>query len=157
MRDRTFERQMDRGYISALRQCYEQTFSEYTAVPLLIIETDALDFVRSHADLDEIEGRIRSSLAGVRQPTLLEISPHSTPRPAWQLISETSPEPRSEANWQALGDFLALAEAVGVIGGALSQHAPVDPRGAPDSIREALHLAHQALVLLANRTGVVLE
>lgn len=157
MRDRTFERQMDRSYIAALRQCYENTFTEYNAVPLLVIESDALDFVRRPEDLDDIEGRIRSALAGVRQPTLLEMAPSAKPRPAWNLVSEPSPEPRTEANWQALGDFLALAEAVGTIGGALSQQAPVGPSGAPDSVRDALHTAHRALAVLANRTGVLLD
>ena len=157
MRDRTFERQMDRNYIAALRQCYENTFAEYTTVPLLVIESDALDFVRRPGDLTDIEGRIRSALSGVRQPSLLAMTPSSKPRPAWQLVSEPSPEPRTEANWQALGDFLALAEAVGTIGGALSQQAPVGPSGAPDSVRDALYLAHHALVRLANRTGVELS
>jgi deoxyguanosine kinase len=157
MRDRTFERQMDRNYIAALRQRYEKTFAEFTAVPLLVVETDPLDFVRSPEDLDDIEGSIRSALAGVRQPALMDMTPPFQPRPAWNLVAEPSPEPRIEANWQALGDFLALAEAVGTIGGALSQQAPIGPSGAPESVRNALYLAHQALTVLANRTGVELE
>jgi deoxyguanosine kinase len=157
MRDRTYERLMDRSYIAALRQCYEHTFAEYTSVPLLVIESDSLDFVRRPEDLDDIEGRIRSALAGARQPTLLEIAPVMKPRPAWDLIPEPGPEPSTIANWQALGDFLALAEAVGKIGGSLSQQAPIGPSGAPDSVREAITLAHRALVLLANRTGVKLD
>ena len=154
MRDRTYERQMDRSYIAALRQCYENTLADYTMVPLLVIESDTLDFVRHPQDLDDIEGLIRSTLAGVRQPSLLEMTPSVKTRPAWNLVTAPNPEPRTEANWQALGDFLALAEAVGQIGGALSQHAPVGPSGAPDSIRDALHQSHRALTLLANRTGV---
>jgi deoxyguanosine kinase len=154
MRDRTYERQMDSSYIAALRQCYENTFAEYTAVPLLVIETDALDFVSRPGDLDDIEGRIRSALAGVRQPTLLEVPSPVKVRPAWNLVTEPSSEPRIVANWQALGDFLALAEAVGEIGGALSQHAPVRPGGAPEAMRKALLHAHRALAFLANRTGV---
>jgi len=157
MRDRTYERQMDRSYIAALRQCYENTLADYTAVPLLVIESDTLDFVHRPQDLDDIEGRIRSALAGVRQPALMEMTPSVKIRPAWNLVTEPSPEPRTEANWQALGDFLALAEAVGQIGGALSQHAPVGPGGAPDSVRDSLRLAHRALALLANRTGVKLN
>ena len=157
MRDRTYERQMDRSYITALRQCYEHTFAEYTAAPLLVIESDALDFVRHPQDLDDIEGRIRSALAGVHQPSLLKVASPVKARPAWNLVTEHSQEQRTEENWQALGDFLALAEAIGQIGGALSQQAPVGPSGAPDSIRDALCLAHRALVILASRTGVQLD
>jgi deoxyguanosine kinase len=157
MRDRTFERLMDRGYIEALRQRYEVTFSDYTAVPLLVIETDALDFVRRPEDLDDIESSIRSALAGVRQPPLMDLKPPFEPRPAWNLVPEPAPESRTEANWQALGDFLALAEAVGNIGGALSQQAPVSPGGAPEPVRDALYAAYRALSILAQRTGVILE
>ena len=157
MRDRTYERQMDRGYIAALRQRYETTFADYVSVPLLVIESDALDFVRSPQDLDDIEGRIRSALAGVRQPSLLDVSPAAAARPAWNLVPESSPEPQITANWQALGDFLALAEAVGRIGGALSQQAPVGPRGAPDAVRDAIYQAYRTLGLLAQRTGVQLD
>lgn len=157
MRDRTYERQMDRSYISALRAEYEHLFSDYTATPLLIIETDELDFVRNPDDLDDVEQRVRSALAGVRQPTLPRISFPAPPRPAWKLVSVPAPEPRSEANWQALGDFLALAEAIGRIGGALSQQAPVGPDGAPATIRDALRDANRAMLILAERTGVELE
>ncbi|MDF1513737.1 MAG: deoxynucleoside kinase, partial [Anaerolineae bacterium] len=157
MRDRTYERMMDRNYIAALRQCYEKAFTEYDAAPLLIIETDFMDFVRNNHDLDEIEGKIRSALAGVTQPSLLDEVQLLEKRPAWSLITEASPEPRTQANWEALGDFLALAEAVGEIGGALSQQAPVGPSGAPENMRDALYMAHRALVLLAKRTGVELR
>lgn len=156
MRDRPYERQMDRDYIAALRQEYEHLFGHYDATPLLVIESDELDFVRDPEDLDGIEQRIRSMLAGVRQPPLPRISFPVPPRPAWKLIS-TVTEPRTEANWHALGDFLALAEAVGRIGGALAQQAPVGPDGAPESASDAMRDAHRALSALAQRTGVRLE
>jgi len=157
MRDRTYERQMERGYIAALRQEYETLFARYEATPLLVIDTDNLDFVRQADDLDDIENRIRAALAGVRQPTLPEIGKPVPPRPAWTLISAPTPEPRTEANWQALGDFLALAEAVGRIGGALSQQPPIGPEGAPEEIQAALQDAARALNILSLRTGVSLE
>lgn len=157
MRDRTYERQMDRSYIVALRQGYETQFANYTATPLLVIETDALDFVRESADLDDIEQRIRAALAGVRQPTLPDIALTAQPRPAWTLTASPAPEPQSKANWQALGDFLALAEAVGRIGGALAQHPPIGPEGTPESIQIALKAAARALAALSERTGVNLD
>lgn len=157
MRDRTYERAMDRSYIAALRAAYERLFTDYAATPLLVIDSDALDFVRNPEDLDVVEQRMRSALAGVRQPTLPRISFPAPSRPAWKLTSVPTPEPRSEANWQALGDFLALAEAVGRIGGALAQQAPVGPEGAPSTIRDALRDANRVLLILAQRTGVELE
>ncbi len=157
MRDRTYERQMDRNYIAALRQGYEHLFADYEAVPLLVIESDALDFVQSPNDLDAIEQQIRSMLAGVRQPMLPTISISQPQSPAWRLVPTSSAEPHTEANWQALGDFLALAESVGRVGGALAQQPPVGPDGAPAVIRTALEDAHHALQVLARRTGIQLE
>jgi len=161
MRDRTYERQMERAYIAALRQAYETLFTNYTATPLLVIETDEIDFVRKPNDLDDIENRVHAALAGVRQPTLPDMVTTAPPRPAWTLISPPTPEPHSEAerlaNWQALGDFLALAEAVGRIGGALSQQPPISPDGAPEEIQAALQDAARALNILSLRTGVNLE
>jgi len=157
MRDRTYERQIERAYIAALRQAYETLFANYTATPLLVIETDEIDFVRQPGDLDDIENRVRAALAGVRQPTLPDIVMAAPPRPAWTLISAPTPEPCSEANWQALGDFLALAEAVGRIGGALSQQPPIGPEGVPEEIQAALQDAARALNVLSLRTGVNLE
>lgn len=161
MRDRTYERQMERAYIAALRQAYEVLFANYDATPLLVIESDEIDFVRRPGDLDDIENRVRAALAGVRQPTLPDIIVTVPPRPAWTLIAAPTPEPRSEAdrlaNWQALGDFLALAEAVGRIGGALSQQPPIRPEGAPEAIQAALQDAARALNILSLRTGVSLE
>lgn len=157
MRDRTFERHMDQSYIAALRHGYERLFADYRATPLLVIESDRLDFVRNPDDLDAVEQRIRSTLAGVRQPTLPRISFPVPPLPAWQLVSEPSPEPRSKENWQALGDFLALVESVGRLGGALAQQAPVGLEGPPMSVRDALRGAGRALLILAERTGVELE
>jgi len=157
MRDRSYERQMDRAYIAALRQAYEELFADYTATQLLVIETDDVDFVRQMQDLDAIEHRIHTALAGVRQPTLPDINLSSAPRPAWKLSSVPTPEPRSEANWQALGDFLALAEAVGRIGGALSEYPPINPEGAPESICAALRDADRALRMLAKRAEIQLE
>lgn len=157
MRDRTFERQMDRSYIAALRQSYEALFADYETTPLLVIDTDALDFVRRPEDLDDVENRIHAALAGVRQPTLPEIALPVGPRPAWTLAAMPELAPRSEANWQALGDFLALAEAVGQIGGALAQHPPIGPEGAPASMQAALRAAAHALAALSQRTGVSLD
>ncbi len=71
MRDRPYERQMDRGYIAALVRAYEDLFTQYDTAPLLVIESAKMDFVRRPADLTHIENRIRGALSGIRQPSLL--------------------------------------------------------------------------------------
>ena len=61
MRDRAYERNMDAGYIAQLNQTYSTYFSHYTKSPVLTVETDELDFVRSEEDLAWIESRIRQA------------------------------------------------------------------------------------------------
>lgn len=63
MRDRAYERNMERAYIEALNQAYEEFFTQpYDNTPVLTIDTDALDFVRNPEHLDLIENRIRAAL-----------------------------------------------------------------------------------------------
>lgn len=71
LRDRAYERQMERAYIAALRQAYETLFAAHD-LPLLVIEADVLDFVRYPEHLDAIERRVRAALTGVRQPLFPE-------------------------------------------------------------------------------------
>ena len=157
MRDRPYERRMEQGYIGALRRRYEELFATYTATPLLVIETDTLNFVRNPADLEQVEQRIRAALAGTRQPPLPQLEAETTPHINWRLPALPPPEPRSEANWLALGDFLALTQAVGEVGGALAQHPPIGPQGAAEELRQSLTQAAHALEALAQRTGIPLE
>ena len=63
MRDRPYERQMERGYIAELNQAYDQYYLNGSHVcPVLTIETDQMDFVRNMDDLRTVENRIRQSL-----------------------------------------------------------------------------------------------
>lgn len=66
-RDRPYERNMDRSYIHQLNQTYEQVFldakrADLQHVPILPIETNDLDFVRSTENLYLVENRIRQAL-----------------------------------------------------------------------------------------------
>jgi deoxyguanosine kinase len=62
-RDRSYERNMERGYIDLLNQTYEDFFSRpYDNTPVLTIDTDPLDFVHSPEHLKLIENRIREAL-----------------------------------------------------------------------------------------------
>lgn len=156
MRDRTYEREMDRSYIAALRQTYEQLFAGYEATPLLVIESDDLDFVRKPHDLDEIEHQIEAALQGIRQPTLPSMEARAPAPITWRLPSIPPDAPGTEANWRVLGDFLALTQTVGEVGGALTQRPPVGPDGASDELQRALMSASRALKALAERVGLEL-
>jgi deoxyguanosine kinase len=73
LRDRAYERSMERSYIQQLNDAYEEFFSQpYDNTPVLTIDTDPLDFVRIPAHLDLIENRIRQALhLSPYQPPLL--------------------------------------------------------------------------------------
>lgn len=62
-RDRSYERNMERGYIETLNRTYEEFFSKpYDDTPVLTIDTDPLDFVHHPEHLKLIENRIRQAL-----------------------------------------------------------------------------------------------
>jgi deoxyguanosine kinase len=73
-RDRTYERNMERGYIEELNQAYDAFFSRsYDGTPVLTIDTDPLDFVHHPEHLNLIEGRIREAISlRPYQPSLLD-------------------------------------------------------------------------------------
>jgi deoxyadenosine/deoxycytidine kinase len=57
-RGRTFERDMERDYMQALNEAYNYFFFHYTEAPLLVVNTNAIDFVKNRADLEDLETRI---------------------------------------------------------------------------------------------------
>ncbi|HEY53736.1 MAG TPA: deoxynucleoside kinase [Caldilineae bacterium] len=61
-RDRAYERGMDRAYIDALRIAYDAFFLDYNQAPVLTIDTNDIDFVRSTRDRDHIIGLVRTAL-----------------------------------------------------------------------------------------------
>jgi deoxyguanosine kinase len=63
LRDRSYERNMERGYIEELNRAYEEFFSgAYDDTPILAIDTNQLDFVHISEHLRLIENRIREVL-----------------------------------------------------------------------------------------------
>lgn len=63
LRDRAYEREMSVDYIHALNQTYERFYQERRwHAPMLLIETDHLDYVRNADDLQIVENRIRQAL-----------------------------------------------------------------------------------------------
>jgi len=73
LRDRSYERNMERGYIEKLNQAYEEFFSHpYDHTPVLTIDSSPLDFVHNPEHLKQIENRIREALGlSPYQPTLI--------------------------------------------------------------------------------------
>lgn len=62
MRDRPYERHMDREYIDRLNQAYEEYFNHQYAMPVLTINTTPLDFVHQPEHLEGIANQIRQYL-----------------------------------------------------------------------------------------------
>lgn len=63
MRDRPYERNMDPAYIEQLNQAYDDYFvNRPHSIPVLVIDTQHLDYVRYPEDLRWVENRIRQAL-----------------------------------------------------------------------------------------------
>jgi deoxyguanosine kinase len=62
MRDRTYERNMDRAYIHDLNQAYEGFFGTNPPGQVLILDTNTLDFVARPEHLAYVANRIRDTL-----------------------------------------------------------------------------------------------
>ena len=68
LRDRSYERNMERGYIDEVNQAYELFFMGARnslgeqSVPVLAIDTNNLDYVRHPESLKLVENRIRQAL-----------------------------------------------------------------------------------------------
>ena len=65
LRDRPYERDMDRWYIEQLCQAYENRFGsgrKGSSTPTLVIDNDHLDYIRREADLKGVVERIRQAL-----------------------------------------------------------------------------------------------
>ena len=61
-RGRDFEQGIQRSYLSQLNSLYEGWIASYKIGPLLIIESDDLDFVNNENDLNYVLTRVRNSL-----------------------------------------------------------------------------------------------
>lgn len=62
VRDRTYERGIDRDYLDQVRRAYERFFAEYTTAPVLPIDTNELNYVRAPKALSYVVSHIRSAL-----------------------------------------------------------------------------------------------
>jgi deoxyguanosine kinase len=62
LRDRSYERDMDREYIDMLNKAYDRQFLNATTYPVLVLDTNQIDYVRRPEDLRWVENRIRQTL-----------------------------------------------------------------------------------------------
>jgi len=68
LRDRPYERNMERAYIEELNLAYDKFFSERSSngqesmAPVLTIDTNELDYIRQPEHLRWVENRIRQAL-----------------------------------------------------------------------------------------------
>jgi len=65
-RGRNFETNMSFEYLDALSQVYTEYFFKYQETPLIIINTNNIDFVNNSDDLDEVIKYIREPVAGTK-------------------------------------------------------------------------------------------
>jgi deoxyguanosine kinase len=65
-RGRTFEQDMDEGYLNALNAAYSYFFHHYKDSPLLVVNTDNLDFVNVPGDFDLLFEQIVEQFNGTR-------------------------------------------------------------------------------------------
>jgi len=62
VRDRPYERDMDREYIEALNRAYEGFFTAYRDSPVIAVDTDELNFVARREDLNYVVGQVRAAI-----------------------------------------------------------------------------------------------
>jgi hypothetical protein len=145
MRDRPYERGMDREYIDSLRLAYEGFFTAYTASPVLVIDTNNLNIVADPRAYANVRERIRSALSGTFQQALLQVPAEI---PAAPRMVEPAPIARDA---RTLRDFTALTQAIGNLGAILSDGAD------RASIHDALSICLRRLTHVAEASGVKLE
>ena len=63
-RGRPFERDMEREYIRQLNEAYNHFFFHYTDVPLLVVNTNGIDFVNNAEDFEDLLKRTLSHRQG---------------------------------------------------------------------------------------------
>jgi len=64
-RGRPYERMMDPKYTATLAEAYNYFFFHYRETPLLVVQTDEMNFVDRRSDLEDLVARIESHQEGV--------------------------------------------------------------------------------------------
>ena len=144
MRDRPYERGMDRNYIDSLRLAYEGFFTAYTASTVLVIDTNNLNIVAEPQAYADVRERIRSALSGTFQQALMQV-PTAPSAPKAPELAPVTREARS------LRDFAALTQSIGNLGAILSDGAD------RTAVRDALAMCQRRLTYIAENAGVKLD
>ncbi len=179
-RDRPYERNMDASYIESLRVAYDRFFADYDAAPVLLLDTNNLDFVQDAQDrayvLDRIRGALgvgpqQVALPGLRETVAVIPEPPATVSP---LIVEDTARRLGDFqrfhhefdevkgfNTDLFLNFALLQEEIGELASALI-HGWRDPQAAPSptvqqDLRNEFADVLAYLFKLANYTGVDLE
>jgi deoxyguanosine kinase len=163
-RDRPYERAMDRAYIDSLRLAYDGFFAAYSRSPVLVIDTNRLDFVQDAKALSSIRERIMSTLGeGAHQEVIPQFAPvlDAAGRAA---LAEGSRRLGDLQRWQrvadgangrpadVLQDFLEFTQAVGVLGAVLAERDATRP-----AMNPVLASCLRRLMRLANAADIDLE
>lgn len=65
LRNRPMEKKIKMEYIEGLSDAFNHFFFHYTEGPLLVVNTDEIDFVNNHGDFAQLVEKIKSHRAGV--------------------------------------------------------------------------------------------
>lgn len=65
-RGRTYEKSIGADYIRALNEAYNHYFFHYGKTPLLVVNTDSIDFVRNEKDLADFLALLDAPIAGTK-------------------------------------------------------------------------------------------
>ncbi len=65
-RGRAYEQEMEPAYLEALNGAYSYFFHHYKEAPLLVVNTDNLDFVNVPGDFEMLFGQLTEKFAGTR-------------------------------------------------------------------------------------------
>jgi deoxyguanosine kinase len=65
-RERPYEKSIDLEYIRALNEAYNYYFFHYTKTPLLVVNTDRIDFVHNKDDLDDLLQQLEKPHVGTK-------------------------------------------------------------------------------------------
>jgi deoxyadenosine/deoxycytidine kinase len=65
-RSRSFEKGIDLEYIKALNEAYNYYFFHYNRTPLLVVNTDRIDFVHNERDLEDLLALLGTPLSGTK-------------------------------------------------------------------------------------------
>jgi len=65
-RERPYEKNIDLEYIKTLNEAYNYYFFHYAKTPLLVVNTDKIDFVNNKTDLDDLLKQLKKPHVGTK-------------------------------------------------------------------------------------------